>query len=303
MLPKTTITLPPRGRDAAGGDCSAARRLGYHAARGDRPMQIPLYQVDAFTDRVFGGNPAAVCPLEEWPDDALLQAIARENNLSETAFFVREGQDRYALRWFTPTLEVDLCGHATLASAFVLWDRLGAQAESLRFATRSGELTVDRRADLIVLSLPSAPPREQPAPAAVLEGLVLPPAEVLYARESEGQGNWLAVYHDEEAVRALAPRFDALARLDREGVIATAPGRDVDFVSRYFCPAFGIDEDPVTGSAHCTSVPYWARRLGRPRLRARQISARGGELICEDRAQRVEVAGRAALYLEGTIHV
>lgn len=262
---------------------------------------IPIYQVDAFTAALFAGNPAAVCPLEAWLDTATLQAIAAENNLAETAFFVSGGAEDadYALRWFTPTAEVDLCGHATLASAFVVFNRIRPDARSVRFSSRSGILTVTRAGELLALDFPSFPAVSCDVPAALIEGLVHAPQEVRLA------SNYLAVFETAVEIAALAPDMGILAKLHPHGVIATAPGAvtGVDFVSRFFAPSFGIPEDSVTGSAHCTLVPYWAQRLGRDHLIARQISARGGELICDARGDRVGIAGRAVLYLEGTIAV
>lgn len=258
-------------------------------------MELEIYQVDAFTDRVFGGNPAAVCPLDEWLPDELLQRIALENNLSETAFFVGEG-DGYRIRWFTPTVEVDLCGHATLASAYVLFQELGFEGELLSFQSKSGPLAVSRDGKRIVLDFPARPSQSCEAPEGFLEALNGPtPVEVLQG------AYWLVVYEDEAAVRAVQPDFSALGKF--ENVIITAPGSDVDFVSRFFAPSSGVNEDPVTGSAHCTSVPYWANRLEKKQLRARQISERGGELYCEDRGERVSIAGEGVLYLKGTIRV
>ena len=261
-------------------------------------MRLPLYQVDAFTDRLFGGNPAAVVPLEQWLPDATLQAIAAENNLAETAFFVPEGA-AYALRWFTPTVEVDLCGHATLASAYVIFRFLDPRREQVEFRTlKAGMLRVTRDGDVLALDFPSRPPEPITAPATLATALGKAPAAVLAARD------YLAVYERSEDVAALAPDFAALARLDRFAVIATAPGRDgVDFVSRFFAPAQGIDEDPVTGSSHCTLTPYWAKRLGKTRLEARQISRRVGALTCTLAGERVIIAGRCVLYLEGAITV
>lgn len=259
-------------------------------------MRLPLYQIDAFTDRRFGGNPAAVVPLAEWLPDAVLQAIAAENNLSETAFFMREGED-YALRWFTPAVEVDLCGHATLASAYAIFRFLEPQRDEVGFRTlTAGRLSVAKRGDLLAMDFPARPAHPCAAPAGLAEALGKAPAAVLAARDI------LAVYARVEDVEALAPDMSALARLDCYAVIATAPGSGgVDFVSRFFAPRQGIAEDPVTGSAHCTLVPYWAERLGKPALSARQISRRGGELACELQGERVSIAGRCVLYLEGAI--
>ncbi|HYM72496.1 MAG TPA: PhzF family phenazine biosynthesis protein [Stellaceae bacterium] len=259
-------------------------------------MQIPLYQLDAFvTDRPFTGNPAAVCPLDAWLPDAVMQAIAAENNLSETAFFVPDGDD-YGLRWFTPTTEVDLCGHATLASASVVF-RLAPERREVRFRTReAGVLTVVRDGDLLAMDFPARPPAPCAMPPGFAEALGRRPKLLLAARD------YLAVYDTAEEVAELAPDFAAIAALDRFAVIVTAPGeRGVDFVSRFFAPAKGVDEDPVTGSAHCTLIPYWAERLGKTRLEARQVSRRGGALSCALDGGRVTIAGRAALYLSGTI--
>jgi PhzF family phenazine biosynthesis protein len=259
-------------------------------------MRIPIYQVDAFSSRIFAGNPAAVCPLEEWLEDATLAAIAAENNLSETAFFVRRGE-RYDLRWFTPAVEVDLCGHATLASAYVILNLIEAGGDQVRFDTRSGELVVRRDGKLLTMDFPARPPQACTPDAKLIPALGAQPEAVMAARD------YLVVYKTEEQVRELAPDMGGLARVDRFAVIVTAPGREVDFVSRFFAPAQGVAEDPVTGSAHCTLVPYWAERLGKKKLHARQVSARGGELWCEDQGARVSMAGEAALFLEGRIRV
>jgi PhzF family phenazine biosynthesis protein len=262
-------------------------------------MRVPLYQVDAFTNRLFGGNPAAVCPLSEWLPDGLMQAIAAENNLAETAFFAPQG-DRYLLRWFTPTIEVELCGHATLASGYVVTHILAPGRRSVGFDTlKAGPLEVTRDGELLAMDFPAWPPEPEAADPQVLAALGAAPAQSFVAR-----GRTLAVYDNPEEVATLRPDFAAMRRVPGANVIATAPGRDgVDFVSRYFAPNHGVDEDPVTGSAHCVLAPYWAARLGKARLNARQISARGGELVCTLRGDRVTLAGRAVLYLEGTIKV
>lgn len=261
-------------------------------------MSLPFYWIDAFTDRAFAGNPAGVVPLEYWPEDALMQRIAFENGLAETAFFVRTGTDRFALRWFTPSAEVDLCGHATLATAFVVFTQLGSGGEVLTFDSRSGPLLVTRLADgRLELDFPARPAAPVPPPPALLQGLGATPA--YYA---QSQAN-LAVFDTAAEVRALRPDFAALATLAQYGTIATAPGEDCDFVSRFFAPRVGVPEDPVTGSAHCVLVPYWAARLGRKRFHARQISARGGELWCELAGDRVRIAGHAVLYLRGEIQL
>jgi predicted PhzF superfamily epimerase YddE/YHI9 len=257
-------------------------------------MDIPIYQVDAFSSAVFGGNPAAVCPLEEWLPDETLQAIAAENNLSETAYFVRTGE-RYALRWFTPGCEVDLCGHATLASAYVLFHELDARGDTLRFDTKSGDLAVRRDGERLAMNFPSRPPGRVEVDPGLREAMGGEPVEILAARD------YLLVYRSEAEVRRLTPHMDALARINRFAFIATARGEDCDFVSRFFAPAKGIPEDPVTGSAHCTLIPYWAAKLGKTTLEARQVSRRGGELFCRLAEDRVEIGGSARLFLRGRI--
>jgi predicted PhzF superfamily epimerase YddE/YHI9 len=259
-------------------------------------MDLPIYQIDAFSSKIFAGNPAAVCPLTEWLPDTTLQAIAAENNLSETAYFVPNGP-RFQLRWFTPRCEVDLCGHATLASAFVLFHELHEPGGLIRFDTQSGELTVARDGDWLTLDFPSRPPGAVSPDAGLLAALGGNPVEILAARD------YLVRYATEAEVRALTPDMQALTRIDKFAVIATAPGNDCDFVSRFFAPSKGVPEDPVTGSAHCTLTPYWAEKLGKCKLNARQISERGGELVCTLAGNRVKIAGRAALYLRGMIKV
>ena len=258
-------------------------------------MEVPVFKVDAFSPHVFSGNPAAVCPLDAWLPDDVLQAIAAENNLAETAFFTRNGGN-FHLRWFTPACEVELCGHATLATAYVLLHELGEQSQLLRFQTKSGELTVSRQGDKLALNFPSRPPEPVEVDARLVTALGGPaPVEILAARD------YLIRYETEEQVRALAPNMEMLKGIDRFAFIATAPGSDCDFVSRFFAPAKGIPEDPVTGSAHCTLIPYWARQLNKTEFFARQISPRGGELFCKLLGDRVEIAGYAALFLKGTI--
>jgi PhzF family phenazine biosynthesis protein len=259
-------------------------------------MRLPLYQVDAFTDRLFGGNPAAVVPLEEWLPEATMQAIAMENNLSETAFFVREGEG-YGLRWFTPVAEIDLAGHPTLATAYVIFRFIKPSALELTFRTmKAGTLVVTRRGEELAMDFPARPPEPCAVPPTLAPALGKPPIKVLASRD------YMAVYQSAADVAALKPDFGAIAKLDRMAVIATAPGEgEVDFVSRFFAPAHNINEDPVTGSAHCTLIPFWAERLGKTRLKAQQISARIGDLSCEHRGERVTIAGRCVLYMEGTI--
>lgn len=260
-------------------------------------MRLPIYQVDAFASAVFAGNPAAVVPLESWLPDAQMQAIAAENNLAETAFFVREGEG-WHLRWFTPAVEVDLCGHATLASAWVIANRLAPGRETMRFMSKSGPLEVSRKGEQYWLDFPTRPPEPCGVAPGLVEALGRKPRDVLKWRDF-----MLCVFDAEADVRALAPDMAALGKLPFFGVIATAPGTGVDFVSRFFAPAVGIPEDPVTGGAHCVLIPYWAKRLGKTAMAARQISARGGDVACADRGERVGIGGHAVLYLEGTIAV
>ena len=261
-------------------------------------MKAVLYQVDAFADRVFEGNPAAIVPLDSWPSVEVMQAIAAENNLAETAFFAPEGEG-YRLRWFTPTVEVDLCGHATLASAHVLFHHLGYSKPEIRFETRSGTLVVAREGDRLAMDFPAAKPKPYPVPEAIAEALGAKP--LVWAKTS----NLMAVFDKAEDVVALKPDFAALGRLLtplNAGLIATAPGEDgIDFVSRFFAPSHGIDEDPVTGSAHCTSVPYWSKKLGKTDLVARQVSKRGGTLWCTDAGERVILRGRCADFMKAEI--
>jgi predicted PhzF superfamily epimerase YddE/YHI9 len=259
-------------------------------------MKIPIYQIDAFASEVFRGNPAAVCPLDGWLDDGQLQAIAAENNLAETAYFVAE-EDGYRLRWFTPEREVDLCGHATLASAYVIFQYLKPEIRTVTFNSQSGPLFVSRDGDLLRMDFPARAPVACPDSGTLSGALGKAPREILCSRD------YLAIYDSEEEVRALRPNFEALKTLDRLGVIVTAPGNTADFVSRFFAPGAGIPEDPVTGSAHCTLAPYWAKRLGKTKLRAFQVSKRGGELSCELKENRVLIAGRSVRYMEGTIYV
>jgi PhzF family phenazine biosynthesis protein len=258
--------------------------------------KLSIFQVDAFAERLFEGNPAAVVPLERWLPDSLLQAIALENNLSETAFFVRQG-DAYQLRWFTPEAEVDLCGHATLASAHVLFEHLGHEGPRVRFLSRSGELKVEKSEQGLTLDFPAIRPEPMEMLEAIIEGLGAEPVALLAAPD------YVAVFEHEDQVRALKPDSALLRRLDRRGVLATAPGEAFDFVSRCFFPKLKVDEDPVTGSAHCKLVPYWAERLGKNKLVARQASERGGALYCELSGDRVLLTGRAIDYLHGAIHI
>jgi predicted PhzF superfamily epimerase YddE/YHI9 len=258
-------------------------------------VRLPLYLVDAFADRAFAGNPAAICFLESWLPEPTMQSIAAEMNLSETAFLVptREG---WHIRWFTPTTEVDLVGHATLAAAFVIFERVAPGVAEIRFTSLSGSLVAHRDGALLAMDLPARVAVPCTPPPGLVDGLGAVPVEVLAAQ------HYLAVFESEDAVRALSPRMDRLSALDRAAVIVTAPGGTTgssDFVSRFFAPANGVPEDPVSGVAHCTLIPYWSRRLGKNRLIARQVSRRGGLLLCEDRGDRVIVSGPAVLVLEG----
>ncbi len=254
---------------------------------------IPLYQLDAFTDKPFGGNPAAVCPLDEWLPDDVMQSIALENNLSETAFYVPEG-DGFRLRWFTPKYEVDLCGHATLATGALILEKLDPGREAVSFETRSGTLGVKREGDMLVMDFPALPAKDVPMPDGLADALGKAPVRFLRAVKN------MAVYETEADVRAISPDFDYIAAMEGLGMIVTAPGNDVDCASRFFSPKHGIPEDPVTGSAHCTIVPYWAEVLGKDEIHARQVSARSGDLYCRMMGDRVVLGGKARLVVEGT---
>jgi PhzF family phenazine biosynthesis protein len=259
-------------------------------------MEIPLYQIDAFTDSVFGGNPAAVCPLSEWIDDGLMQKIAEENNLSETAFFVKKGT-QYEIRWFTPRVEIELAGHPTLAAAYIIFNYIDPGANKISFSSKSGELVVTRDGGLIRMNFPAMEPVEAGENGLLNRALGLNPVELYRTRD------YLAVYRTQDEILSIKPDFGLLGRLDCLGIIVSAPGEKADFVSRCFAPAVGINEDPVTGSAHSTLVPYWARRLKKDTLHALQLSRRGGELFCRYLGNRVEISGRAVPYLKGMISV
>ncbi len=259
-------------------------------------MKLKMFQVDAFAERVFEGNPAAVCPLDKWLEDFVLQAIAEENNLSETAFFVRAGNS-FELRWFTPEDEVDLCGHATLASAHVIYQHLAYSEPQISFLTRSGELIVSKRDDAFVMNFPATSPKEVDAPEALVKGLGSEPKQVLSAFD------YIAVYDTQEEIQRLTPDFLQLQKLDLRGVIATAPGDELDFVSRCFFPKLRVNEDPVTGSARCELTPYWSARLGRNVLKACQLSKRSGRLGCELNGERVVLSGTAKDYMTAEISI
>lgn len=257
-------------------------------------MNLKIVQIDAFTDRVFGGNPAAVCPLGEWLSDEMLQAIATENNLSETAYYVRRGEGVYDLRWFTPGVEVDLCGHATLAAAHAIFSD-GEAADVLRFNTRSGELRVTRTEKGLSMDFPLTRPVPIDPPAGLFTALGIAFGTVLEADD------YIVVVDDERIVEGLNPDFNALNRFPKRGVAVTAPGSDVDFMSRWFGPQVGVNEDPVTGSAHTWLAPYWSERLGKTVMSARQGGKRKGTLVCEIAADRVILTGKAVTYLTGEI--
>ena len=261
-------------------------------------MTIPIYQADAFTGKLFGGNPAAICPLEEWLPDEIMQKIAIENNLAETAFFVKN-ETGYKLRWFTPEYEIDLCGHATLASAHILFTELGHKEKSIHFETvKAGSLEVHNDGDKYTMDFPSRPAIHIEPPVGLIEALgEAAPIEVLRSRD------YFLVYENEDQVRDISPDFFALSKMDTVGVIVTARGKKCDFVSRFFAPGAGIPEDPVTGSAHCNLIPYWAEKLGKNKLHAFQLSARQGELWCELKGDRVLISGKAVTYLKGEIFV
>ncbi|MDG1528870.1 MAG: PhzF family phenazine biosynthesis protein [Polaribacter sp.] len=264
-------------------------------------MRINIYQIDAFTDQLFGGNPAAVCPLVDWLDDEILQNIAIENNLAETAFFVQSSENRFHLRWFTPEFEMDLCGHATLASAFVIIEELGNKYNEVLFDTQSGLLTVKKIGDYYELDFPSRPPKKSSLPKIIRNGLNIQPKEIWKARD------YLLVYDTEDDIEGIKPNIAILNQIniDPGGIIVTSKGKseNVDFVSRLFTPQATVFEDPVTGSAHCTLVPFWADRINKTELRALQISKRGGELLCQLNKDRVLIKGKAVKYLEGTIEL
>ena len=257
-------------------------------------MKLPVYIVNAFANQPFRGNPAAVCPLPEWLDESTLQSIASQHNLSETAFIVASGED-YQIRWFTPVEEVSLCGHATLASAEVVRRFLKPACRSVGFLSMSGRLDVHFEQDMVWLDFPALPAEVTVSPGNLGKGLGVQPLQVLVAEY------YMAVLESETQVRALQPDMALLASLDRKAVIVTAPGDEVDFVSRFFAPRLAVNEDPVTGSAHCTLVPYWANRLGKTSLHARQLSQRGGELVCQQMGDRVQIGGYPTLYMKGEI--
>ena len=261
-------------------------------------MKLRIYQVDAFTDKVFSGNPAAVCPLDIWLDDNLMQKIAMENNLAETAFYVKSGNE-YQIRWFTPTVEVNLCGHATLAAAFVLFNFENHTESEIRFLSyRSGELIVTKHGDSLTLNFPSDIVEPVELTRELTAGFNLKPVEAY-----KGKTDYLLVFEHESQIKELVPEIDLIAKIAARGIIVTAPGDTADFVSRFFAPQSGINEDPVTGSAHTTLTPFWSKRLGKNELSAVQLSGRIGYLDCKYLNDRVEISGQARLYLKGEIFV
>lgn len=261
-------------------------------------MKLTLYQVDAFTDKLFGGNPAAIIPLKKWIPDLLMQQLAMENNLAETAFFVpseKKGVD-YDIRWFTPGLEINLCGHATLASAFVIFELLKEKKKKVVFDCKSGLLTVTRSKEMLLMDFPSwKPERISEYPPELLDALGHPEIAGVYANRE-----YMVELMNEQAVRNSKPDFSGLKKLDKM-VIITAPGKEVDFVSRFFAPTAGIDEDPVTGSAHSQLIPFWSEKLGKQVMNAKQLSARGGDLYCEQREGRVIMGGQCVFYMKGQV--
>lgn len=258
-------------------------------------MLIPFYQVDAFTDRLFGGNPAGVCPLDKWLSDEVMQKIAMENNLSETAFFVKKG-DGFHIRWFTPKVEVNLCGHATLASAHVIFQYLGFTEEIVSFESRSGILNVTKEGELLILDFPANKPTRTALPDDFVQSLNITPVQC-----HRGKEDYLLLYKSQHEIEALVPDFRRLEKVDARAVIVTAPGEKADFVSRFFAPRVGVDEDPVTGSAHAVLIPFWAEKLGKAEMKALQLSRRGGTLFCRLRGDRVDIGGRAVTFLNGEI--
>lgn len=261
-------------------------------------MKLKIYQIDAFTDKVFGGNPAAVCPLEAWLPDELMQHIANENNLAETAFYVPD-KDEYLLRWFTPTVEVDLCGHATLAAAYVLFNLENHAGQVIRFnSPRSGELLVKKQDDLLTLNFPTDILTKVEALPFLTDAFDILPVEIW-----KGKTDYMYVFENEKMIHSITPHMDCIAKIPGRGVIITAPGEKTDFVSRFFAPQSGVAEDPVTGSAHTTLTPYWANLTGKKQLTAMQLSERQGHLTCTYSGDRVEISGQARHYLTGEIYV
>jgi PhzF family phenazine biosynthesis protein len=260
-------------------------------------MTYPIYTVDAFTDHVFGGNPAAVCPLTAWLPTATMQQLANENNLSETAFFVQRPDGDYDIRWFTPELEIDLAGHPTLATAYVLFHELGYSQDTIRFHSKSGLLTVTKNGDLMEMNFPARMPVACEIPAHLLEGFSIQPKQVLRSRD------YFLIYESQEEIEKVIPDFVQLNQVETLGIIITAKGDTADFVSRFFVPNSVIGEDPVTGSAHATLIPYWAKTLDKTAMKAEQLSKRRGDLWCGIQGDRVTIAGKAVLYMKGAYQI
>lgn len=260
-------------------------------------MELTLYQIDAFADRPFEGNPAVVCPLDEWLPDEIMQLIAEENNLSETAFYIPLGDESFQIRWFTPKTEVNLCGHATLAAAYVIFDIKGFKGKKIIFQSRSGKLEVRKRDNLFEMDFPSQTPMPCDIPKELEKALNIRPINCLKSED------YLIIFKTEEDLKNLKPNYELLKKLDLRGVIATARSEKYDFVLRFFAPKLGIKEDPVTGSAFTQLAPYWSKSLGKQKMRAKQISKRGGEVFCEFKGERVIIAGKAVKYLEGKISI
>lgn len=259
-------------------------------------MKLSIYQIDAFAEKAFEGNPAAICPLSEWLPDKVMQSIAEENNLSETAFFVPTKQG-FHIRWFTPVTEVDLCGHATLASAYVIFTYLGFEEKIINFESKSGLLTVEQNDGLLIMNFPSQPPTPCQTPDEIIQAFKNTPIECLKSED------YIVVFASEEEVASVQPDFDTLSKLDLRGVVITAKSNMYDFIARFFAPKYGIDEDPVTGSAYSQLIPYWSNNFNDTKLHAKQVSSRGGEVFCELTGNRVSIAGRAVTYLVGEINI
>lgn len=259
-------------------------------------MKIPMYQVDAFTEEIFRGNPAAICILNEWLDEKLMQNIAMENNLSETAFCIVK-EDLCELRWFTPEEEIDLCGHATLATAYVIFEILNYPGSTVKFTTKSGILTVEKQGDIMTMEFPSREGTKVEITDQLIKGLGKEPKEAYESRDL------MVVYENEQEIRELNPNMEELKLVDAFGIIVTAKGESSDFVSRYFAPSCGVPEDPVTGSAHCTLIPYWSKVLGKKKMIAHQLSQRGGRLECEHVGDKVKISGKAKLFFKGEIYL
>lgn len=259
-------------------------------------MTLPIYQIDAFASKAFEGNPAAICPLQEWLADDILLSIAEENNLSETAYFIKN-ENTFHIRWFTPTTEVDLCGHATLAAAFVIFNELEYTQNTISFESKSGQLNVTKNEDLLIMDFPAQSPAPCKLPDEIRQAFTIKPIEVMKSED------YILVFNNENEILNTKPKLELLNNIDLRGIIITAKSDQYDFVSRFFAPKYGINEDPVTGSAYTQLVPYWANQLNKNKLHSKQLSSRGGELFCENLGKRVSIAGYCVKYLEGTINI